>query len=444
MDNLSLLHDLLTSASKAGATAADAVLFDTTDISYSQRMGKPEGLERSESKGIGLRVFVGQCQAFVSSTDTSPNTLHALAERAVTMAKASPADPFSALAPQERLATHCPELDLCDPAGEPSAEWVKEQCRILEDTALSTQGITNSEGADAHFSSSNIALATSHGFARQYAATSNSLSISVLAGSGTEMERDYAFSSARYTSDLGAPAAIGTDAAKRALARINPRKIDTKKIPILFDPRVSKSLVGALAGAISGSAISRGTSFLKDALGSAVFSSSVSIIDDPHIKRGLASRPFDAEGVANHKTMLVDNGILTTWLLDVRSANKLGLNTTGHAARGLSSPPSPSSSNLYMQAGTLTPDELMADITEGLYVTDTFGMGVNMITGDYSQGASGFWISGGEIAYPVSEITIAGHLKDMFREMTAANDLEFKYGTNAPTLRIEGMTVAGK
>jgi len=359
------------------------------------------------------------------------------------MAKLAPEDPYSTLAPEALLARDIADLDLYD-AREPEAKWLQEQCAIAEDTALSTPGITNSEGADGSTGSVHFTLATSNGFAKSYRSSNSSLSVSVLAGAGTQMERDDDFTSARFVSDLAGAETIGRNAATRALARLNPRKVATQQVSVIYDPRVSKSLLGAFSGAINGSAIARGTSFLKDSMGKQLFASTVNIIDDPRRKRGLSSRPFDGEGVGCDKLLLVEKGMLKHWLLDMRSANRLKLTTTGRASRSLSSAPSPSSTNLYIEAGTMTPQELMRDITSGFYVTEAFGMGVNLVTGDYSQGASGFWIENGEKAYPVSEVTVAGKLQEMFKNITPANDLEFRYGTNAPTLRIEGMTVAGK
>src|SRR6185437_6853757 len=298
-------------------------------------------------------------------------------------------------------------------------------------------------GGGASFSRSAVALATSEGFYGTYAGTSHSIGVAVLAGEGTAMERDYDQASARHKSDLKSAMDIGKSAGERAVRRLNPRKVKSQAVPIVYDPRVSGGLLGHFAGAISGASIARGVSFLKDMLGKAVFPASVNIVDDPHRMRGLRSKPFDGEGVANQRRNLIDHGVLSTWLLDCASAKQLGLSTTGHASRGTGGPPSPSATNLYMQAGTVSPDALIADIKEGFYVTELIGMGVNSVTGDYSRGAAGFWIENGAIAYPASEITIAGNMKDMFRNLTAANDLEFRYGTNAPTLRIEGMTVAG-
>jgi PmbA protein len=258
------------------------------------------------------------------------------------------------------------------------------------------------------------------------------------------MERDYDFSSALHASDLDAPDKIGRTAGERAVARLNPRKMSTRKVPVVFDPRVAGSLVGHLAGAINGAAIARKSSFLRDKMGTKLFADGIRIVDNPLRKRGLRSRPFDAEGIAGRALAVIDDGVLRSWLLDCATARELGLITTGHASRGVSSTPSPGATNLHLDAGTLTPAQLIGDIEDGLYITDLIGMGVNGVTGDYSRGASGFWIENGERTFAVSEMTIAGHLFDIFRSLTPADDLEFRYGTNAPTVRVEGLTVAGQ
>jgi len=446
VDHIDTLSLVLQKAKALGADAADAVLFETVDVNRGIRLGKPEGLERSESKGLGLRAFVGHRQAIVSTSDTSPESLAELAEHCVSMAKVTPPDADSTLAPMGLYPTSIENLDLFDKE-EPTSEWLLEQCHTAEEAARSVKGISNSEGAEAHYSKSVISLAIATGkgvsFAESYPSSNFSVSVSVLAGSGTNMERDYDYTSARHRNNLTDAAAVGLSAAQRTLKRLNPRKVATCQVPIVYDPRVSKNLVGIFAGAISGSAIARGASFLKDSMGKEIFAKGVTIIDDPHIKRGLGSKPFDAEGVKNNKLLLLQNGVLKSWLLDMRTANKLKLETTGRATRGIASPPSPSSTNLYMQAGDVSVTDLLAPIKSGFYVTETFGGGVNQVTGDYSQGASGFWIENGEIAYPVSEITIAGRLQDMFKKLTPANDLALRYATNAPTVRIESMTVAG-
>ncbi len=445
-DTLDTLSWLLDQASRLGADASDAVLFDTTHASTSLRLGKPEGLERAESKAVGLRVFVGQSSAIVSASDTNKSSLEELAQRAVDMARITPPDADSTLAPESLYSRNPADLDLCD-HDEPDMQWLSGQCKEAEEAALEVKGITNSEGADASYSLSSINLAIHNGkslvFCEGYNSSHFSISVSVLAGEGTGMERDYDYTSTRFRNDLDDAEIVGLNAANRTLKRLNPRKVPTCQVPVIFDPRVSRSLLSTLASAISGGSIARGSSFLKDSLHQEIFAPSITIIDNPHIKRGLGSRPFDGEGVKNSKRIIVENGVLTTWLLDMRTANKLKMTTTGHAARGIASPPSPSSSNLYIEKGALTPAELMEDIDSGLYLTETFGMGINTTTGDYSQGAAGFWIENGEITYPVSEITIAGNLRDMFKQMTAANDLVFRYATNAPTVRIDRMTVAG-
>ena len=441
-DHLNLLQDLIAKAKRLGAEAADAVVFNSASMSVSYRVGKLEDVERSESHDLGLRVFIGKHQAAVASTDLSARALDALAERAVAMAKTTPEDKYCGLAPRELLAKSWPELDLSD-EHEPSSERLVEFARSCEGAALAVPGINNSEGATAGWGKGAVALVTSEGFAGAYASTSTSISTSVLAGEGTHMERDYDFTSAHYVSDLDDPVAVGKSAAARTLRRLTPRKVKSQSVPVVFDPQVANTLVGHLAGAISGSSIARGTSFLKDKMGQQVFARGIRIVDDPHIKRGMRSKPFDGEGVANRKWDLVEDGVLQTWLLDSASARQLGLQTTGHAARGTGGPPSPSVSNLFLTPGQKTPDELLSGIGEGFYVTELIGMGVNGITGDYSRGAAGFWIENGKISYPVSEITIAGNLKDMFLQLTPANDLKFKYGTNAPTTLVEGMTIAG-
>lgn len=439
---LTLLDDLIAKARAAGADAADAVLFDSASVSLAHRLGKTEKLERSESGDLGLRVFVGKRQAIVSSTDRSGKALDELVERAIAMARVVPEDGFAGIADPEQLARSWPDLDICDDE-EPSSETLIERARIAEEAALAVQGVTNSEGGDAGWSRSTIAIAASNGFAGSYGVSRQSLSASVLAGTGTGMERDYDYDSKVYGADLRDPAEIGREAGERAVRRLNPRRVKSCKVPVFFDPRVSRGLLGHLTGAISGPSIARGTSFLKDRMGQRIFASSITIVDDPHVKRGLRSRPFDAEGVEVSRRTLIEDGVLTTWLLDLRSARQLGMQTTGHAARGTSGPPGPAPANVYMAAGKRSRADMLAEIKDGFYVTDLMGMGVNGVTGDYSRGAGGFWIENGQITYPVNEITIAGNLKDMFLNMEAADDLELRFGMDAPTVRIDGMTIAG-
>jgi PmbA protein len=441
-DRISLLESLIAKAKRLGAEAADAVVFDSVSSSVSYRLGKLEEVERSESSDLGLRVFIGKRQAAVASTDLSARALDQLAERAVAMARTTPEDPYCGLAPRELLAKSWPELDLED-KNEPPSERLVELAKTCEGTAREVEGVTNSEGASAGWGRGAVALATSEGFAGAYATTSISVSVSVIAGEGTQMERDYDFSSARHVGDLGDAAAVGRSAAERALKRLNPRKAKSQAVPVVYDPRVSNGIIGHFAGAINGISIARRTSFLKEKMGQQIFPPGTRIVDDPHIVRGIRSRPFDGEGVANRAINLIEDGVLKTWLLDSAAARQLGLTSTGHAARGTGGPPSPSVTNLYLVPGKQSPEELIADIAQGFYVTELIGMGVNGVTGDYSRGAAGFWIENGKITYPVNEVTIAGNLNTMFKQMTPASDLVFKYGTNAPTLRIDGMTVAG-
>lgn len=440
--SLALLDDLLARAKAAGAEAADTVHLNGISLSHAQRLGKLERLEREEGNDLGLRVFLGKRQASVSSTDMTPAALDALVERAMAMARAVPEDPYCGLAEPAELAREIPEIDICD-RDEPAPGILIERARSCEDVARAVSGITNSEGAEAGWGLSRITLAASNGFSGGYAVSRHSLAVSVLAGEGADMERDYDFTNVVYGADLEDPATVGRRAGEKAVKRLGARKPESGRITVVFDPRVSASLIGHMAGAISGPAVARGTSFLKDKLGQEIFAKGVTVIDDPHRPRGLRSKPFDAEGLATTRRKIVDDGRLTTWILSLSSARQLGMSSTGHAARGASGPPSPAAANLYMAPGPVSPADLMADISQGFYVTEMMGMGVNGVTGDYSRGASGFWIEKGELTYPVSEVTVAGNLNEMFRNLTPADDLEFRYGTNAPTLRVEGMTVAG-
>ena len=440
MDRLTTLSDLIATAKRAGADAADALLVSSASLSVKRRLGAIEQLERSEGFDIGLRVFLGQRQAVVSSTDADPRTFAALAERAVAMARVVPEDPFAGL--PEAVAIPPRDLDLAD-AAEPTAEDLLARAAAAEEAALAVPGVTNSEGADAGWGRTEIALVASNGFAGSFLRTSHSISATALAGTGTGMERDYDWSSTVHLADLDDPVAIGRRAGEQAVRRLNPRRARTARIPVVFDPRVAGSLLGHLVGAINGAAVARGTSFLKDRMGQQVMAAGLTVRDDPLRRRGLRSRPFDGEGMPGDPRAVVADGVLTTWLLDWRSARQLGLVSTGHASRGTGGAPGPAPTNLWLEPGALTPVALMADIAEGLYVTEMIGMGVNGVTGDYSRGAAGFMIRGGQLAEPVSEVTIAGNLTDMFLRLTPANDLTFRRGTDSPTVRIEGLTLAG-
>jgi PmbA protein len=438
---LDLLSDLIARARAAGADAADAVLISGTSLSVQRRLGKTEHVERSEGRDLGLRVFLGQRAALVSSSTMDPASFTELAERAVAMARVVPEDPYAGLADTAAPPDHV-ALDLVDPT-EPTTEQLVARAAAAEEAALAVPGITNSEGADAGYGKAEAFLVTSAGFAGNESRTSHSVSASALAGTGTGMQRDYDYHSAVHLADLDDPAAIGRSAAERAIARLNPARPATAKLTVVYDPRVAGGLLGHFAGAINGASVARGTSFLKDRLGQRVFAAGIMVHDDPRRVRGPRSRVFDGEGTPTVARALVNDGVITTWLLDSRSARQLGLRSAGHAARGTGGPPSPSPSNLYLAPGPLTPAELMADIKLGLYVTELIGMGVNGVTGDYSRGAAGFMIRDGAIAEPVAEITIAGNLLEMFAHLTPANNLRFRRGTDAPTVRIDGMTLAG-
>lgn len=438
---------LVEGAKKAGASDCDVVAVNGVSSSLQARNGELETTERSEGISVGLRVFIGETgnlsQAMVTASRFTEQDKKDLIERVVAMAKIAPHDPFAGLATSDQLATTVPDLNICDEAF-PSTQELLETALAVEAAGLEVKGVEQSDGGSASASKNQVVLAASNGFSGQYARSGYSVSTSMVAGQGTNMARDYDYSAAVHLADLQDAASIGTIAGKRAVARLNPQKVESQKCPVVFDWRVAGSLIGHLSKAVNGSSISRGTSFLKDLMGEMVFADGVNIIDDARMLKGLASKPFDGEGIATGTHHIIENGQLASWMLDCRSARQLGLQSTGHASRGTSSPPSPSSSNLYLQAGNQSRDELISGIKQGLLVTELIGMGVNGITGDYSRGASGFWIENGQIVYPVNEVTIAGNLKDMFAQLTPANDLHYHGTTNAPSCRIEEMTLAGK
>lgn len=436
------MQSLLKKAEGFGATSADIMLSDSSSVSINRRLGKPESVHRAEEADIGLRVFVGKRSAIVSSSDRDPAALEQMAERAVAMAKCVPEDPFAGIADPTETARTFPELDLFD-ATELSVEKMNDYADRAEKAARSIKGVTNSDGAEFGCGRDTVYYVASNGFTGSYSSSGYSLSVSVIAGEDAGMETDYDFDSATFLSDLKDPEEIGKSAGERAVKALRPRKVATQQVPVVFDSRVSGGLLGSLAGAISGAAVARGTTLLKDCLGQKVFSPGITVMDDPFLKRGNRSHPFDGEGVAPQKRAMIDDGILTGWLLDLGSARQLGLKTTGNAARGSGSPPSPRPANFYMQPGRITLDELIKGIGTGFFVTQMMGSGGNIITGDYSRGARGFWIEQGKISYPVAELTIAGNIKDMWLNCTPANDLKLKYGIDAPSLRIDGMTVAG-
>ena len=440
--------DLIALARRRGADAADAVTRAEASESVTIRLGELEDVERAEAESIGLRVFVGRRSASIHTSDFSPAALAELAERAVAMAKLAPEDAYAGLAPADALFSGdgpaaSAALELVDPA-EPSPAELRDAAAACEDAARSVAGVTNSNGGSAGASRSVAALVTSNGFAQGYEASGHSLSASVVAGDGADKQTDYDYRTARHRADLLSPGAIGAEAGRRTVARLNPGRMRSGPMPVVFDPRVGRSLIGHLIGAIGAPAIARRASFMLDRDGDALFDAGIRILDVPDRKRGLRSRPFDGEGVAATPRALVEEGKVTGWLTNVASARQLGLELTGHASRGGGGSPGVSVSNVHLEPGSVPVRDLVADIEEGVLVTDLFGQGVNLITGDYSRGAVGFRIRGGEVAGPVAEFTIAGTLPDMFASLTPADDLVFDQALNVPTLRIDSMTVAGE
>jgi PmbA protein len=436
-------QSLAAAARKAGADAADAVYGCDASSGVTVRMGDLEDVERSESEHIGLRVFVGQRSATVSSSDLAPRTLQTLVERVIAMAKEAPEDAYAGLAPEDRLMRRkLPSLDIEDDE-EPDPALLRARALEAEEAARAVTGVTNSEGGGAGFGRAQMALATSHGFAGAYGGTSHSIWASVVAGEGASMQRDYASHNARHLRDLENPEAVGARAGTRAVARLNPSRVPSGTMPVIFDPRIGNSLIGHLLGAIAGPSVTRKASFLLDSKGQRVLPAGLHVIDDPLRQRGLRSRPFDGEGLPTATMRLIDDGVLVDWLMDSASARQLGLQPTGHATRG-GGAPGVGASNVHLEGGTATARELVSDVKRGLYVTELIGHGVNGVTGDYSRGASGFLIENGSVGHAVAEVTIAGNLKEMFARLAAANDLQFRYAINVPTLRIDGMTIAGE
>lgn len=430
---------LVEAAKAAGADAADAIAVTGTSLSVSVRDGKVEGTDRSEGNDVTLRVFLGKRVASISSNANDDPA--ALAERAVQMAKVTPEDPFAGLAEQDRLLKKLPDLDLLDPR-EVNAQELTDVALATEEAALAVEGVAKSGGAGASWGLSGLVLATSHGFLGAYQRSRSGFSMTAIAGEGTGMERDYEFDSRTYWEDLMSPEEVGRIAGERTVRRLNPRQIKTQKAPVVYEPRTARSLLGHFAGAINGAAIARGTSFLKDKMGEQVFAKGITISDDPFKPRGGSTAPFDAEGTGAEYLDMVEDGVLKHWFLDGYAARELGLTSNGRARRS-GSATSPSATNLTLTAGDKAPEEILREIGEGLLITDLIGHGANGVTGDYSRGASGFWIENGEIAYPVSEITIAGNMKDMFLNLTPASDLDDRYAVATPTVVIEGLTIAG-
>ncbi len=444
IDSASLLSragQLVDLALKAGADTADAVVVRSRSKSVGVRLGKVETTESSESDDFSLRVFIGRQVASVSANPGSD--LKALAERAVAMAKVSPEDPFAGLADAADLARSYPDLDLFD-STEVSSDALRDMALAAEEAALAVEGVSNSVGAGASAGMGGLVLVTSHGFSGSFQSSRFGCSVGVIAGEGTRMERDHDFDSRLFHADLDPASEIGRRAGERAVRRLDPRQVDTgQNLTVVFDPRVARGFVGHIAGAINGAAVARKTSFLRDRMGTEVLKSGLNITDDPLKVRGSGSRPFDGEGVKGEKLVMIEDGVLKHWFLSSSAARELGLHTNGRGSRG-GTAVSPTSTNLALEPGSVTPEELIRSVGTGFYVTELIGQGVNMVTGEYSRGATGFWIENGELAYPVSGVTIASNLKDMFMRLTAANDIDRKFAVAAPTIAIEGMTIAGR
>lgn len=436
-DLLTLAEEAVSRARKLGADAAHAVAADGRSTEIELLDGTIEKLEQAEARDISLKVYAGKSSATISGSVLTREAIHRLAENALAMARLAPPDPFAGVAGTELLARNIPDLDLA--ADDlPGTRGLEDLARRAEAAARAVPGVTKSSGAGASRSETTAGIVISNGFAQGYRRTGVGVSMSAIAGEGTSMERDYDYSSAVHFADLRDPESVGREAGQRAVRRMNPRKVKSQTVPVIYDRRVASGLIGHLLGAINGAAIARGTSFLKDAMGQQIFARGITITEDPFIRRGLASRPFDGEGLACQRRNLIDNGTLTGWILDLRSARQLGLAPTGQGSRG-----GPSTSNVYLPPGAPSPEEQIREISRGLYVTELIGSSINAVTGDYSRGASGFWIENGELTHAVSEITIAGNLKDMFRTLAPASNLEFRSAVNAPNCRVEGLTIAG-
>ena len=432
-------------ATKAGAEAADTIVIDGASVSVEVRGGKLEHAERAESIDVGLRVFLGRRQAIVSGSDSRPETLQAMAERAVAMAREAPEDPFAGLADPDQLARDWDgdALELFDPSPAPSADALMQDALAAEAAALAVPGVSQVSDAAAAYGTHRVHLSATNGFSGGYARSTRSVSCVAISGEGTGMERDYDGDSRTFQTDLRSPDEIGRTAGERAVQRVGARKPQTGQFPVLFDERISSSLIGHLLAASNGAAVARGASWLKDSLDQQVLPAHLSLVEDPHRPRISGSRPFDAEGLPTARRAIVENGVLTGWTLDLSSARKLGMAPTGNAARGVSGPPSPSNWNLSLTQGTATREDLLRDMGTGLLVTSMIGSTINPNTGDYSRGAAGFWVENGEIAYPVNECTIAGNLREMLMRIIPANDARPYLSRVVPSLLIEGMTLAG-
>jgi len=433
---------LIKKSKKSGADSVDVVYIENTNIDVGCRLKKIEKLERSESNDIGLRFIKNKKQVIVSSNDLTKKNLEELIYKASKMVGAVPRDPYCSIAKKKDLIKKIPNLEIFD-SKEPTIKSLKDKVIEAENAGLNVKGVTNSEGAEIGWNKSKIYLFNSNGLNVSYQSSSYDIYAVLIAGRGTLMEREYEFASSVFEKDLTKTSLVGKKAGELAVKKINPKKIKTSKIPVIFSPRVANSFLKHLSSAINGNSITRGTSFLKKKLNKKIFSSNINIIDNPLKKRGLQSKPFDGEGLETKKTQIIKNGELKTWFLDLATAHQLRLKSTAHASRNISSPPTPSPTNLYFEPSNISPKSLIGNIKKGVYLTELMGSSVNLTNGDYSRGGSGFWIDKGEITYPINGITIADNLNEMFKKIILANDLEFKHGLNSPTMLIEDMIVAG-
>ena len=434
---------LLDLAMKAGAEQASAAAAWNDGIEASARDGVVEEVGRSESLDLGIRVIIGEKQACVSASSDKPDVLRELAERAVAMARETPDDPYCGLPDAAALARDLPECDLFDPT-ETDADTLREMALTADQAARDVKGIAKTDGSGANWSRRRAALVTSNGFSAERQGSFWSASCTAIAGEGLGMERDYAWTSARFREDLRDIAEIGREAGERTVRRLNPRKAKTCSVPVIYDRRLAASLLGSFLGAINGSSVARGSSYLKDKLGEQVFAKGISITDDPHRMRGQASRPFDGEGLPTRPLELIKDGVLTTWILDVSTGKQLGMESTGSASFGIGSPPRPSSSNVTLAPGQRTRADMIAGLEEGFLITEMLGASINATTGDYSRGASGFWIENGEIAYPVTEATVAGNLIEIFANLDPAEDVPLDRSIASPSVLVTGLQTSGE
>lgn len=441
-----LTEHLLAAARRAGADAADALAVDGTSLSIEVAKGRLEHAERAEGVDIGLRVLIGTRQAVVSSSDTKPDTIARMAERAVAMAREAPEDPSVGLADPAELARDrdAGRLDLADTAPEPAPAELQDAATRAEAAALSIAGISRMDTTSAAYGRRRVHLAATNGFSGGYTRTDWSLAAVAITGEGTRMERDWYGETRSHGSDLPTPEEIGRRAGERTVARAGARKPPTGSFPVLYDERVASSLIGHILAATNGTAIVRGASWLRDAIGQQILPEGLSIEEDPLRPRVAGSRLFDGEGLATRRRLIVENGRLVAWTLDLATARRLGLHSTASAARGTSAPPAPSNTNIALTQGTATREDLLRDMGRGLLITSLIGSSVNANTGDYSRGASGFWVENGEIAYPVNECTVAGNLRDMLRGVIPANDARTWSSRVVPSLLVEGLTLAGE